>query len=192
MMRALPAWALLLSLAPAVLAAQSPVETPSLEERVRAGDLPPVAERIPEVPSVVRLDGDKTPGRHGGQLRVLMGKEKDIRQIVVYGYARLLCYTPELDLTPDLLRRVDVLENRSFTLHLRPGHRWSDGHPFTSEDFRYYWEDIAQNPELSRSGPPNALVVDGELPTVEYPYAYTVRYSWSRPNPYCLPALDAP
>ena len=192
MMRALPAWALLLSLAPAVLAAQSPVETPSLEERVRAGDLPPVAERIPEVPSVVRLDGDKTPGRHGGQLRVLMGKEKDIRQIVVYGYARLLCYTPELDLTPDLLRRVDVLENRSFTLHLRPGHRWSDGHPFTSEDFRYYWEDIAQNPELSRSGPPNALVVDGELPTVEYPDAYTVRYSWSRPNPYFLPALAAP
>ena len=33
-----------------------------------------------------------------------------------------------------------------FTFHLRAGHRWSDGAPFTTEDFRYWWEDIANNP----------------------------------------------
>jgi peptide/nickel transport system substrate-binding protein len=192
MKRALQALTLWLSLAPAAALAQAMIETPALEERVRAGELPPVEQRIPAVPSLVRLDGDKRPGMHGGQLRVLMGKEKDIRQIVVYGYARLLCYSPELELVADLLQRVDVVENRIFTLHLRPGHRWSDGHPFTSEDFRYYWEDIALNTELSKSGPPNELVVDGELPTVEFPNAHTVRYAWSRPNPYFLPALAAP
>lgn len=179
-----------LILAPA--AGQGLIETPSLEARVQAGELPPVDRRIPSQPSRISLSGDKSPGRHGGQLRMLMGKEKDIRQIVVYGYARLLCYSPELDLQPDLLQRVDIVENRIFTLHLRPGHRWSDGHPFTSEDFRYYWEDIATNPELSKSGPRNELVVEGELPRVEFPDAHTVRYSWSRPNPYFLPALAAP
>ena len=67
-----------------------------------------------------------------------MGKQKDVRQIVVYGYARLLAYTPEHELVPDILSSIDVREGREFTLRLRPGHRWSDGAPFTSEDFRYF------------------------------------------------------
>ena len=33
---------------------------------------------------------------------------------------------------------------------------------------------------------------DGELPTVEYPDKHTVRYSWSKPNPYFLTALAGP
>ena len=94
-----------------------------------------------------------------------------------------------LNLKPDILKRVDSVENRIFTLHLRKGHKWSDGHPFTSEDFRYYWEDIANNPELSKGGPNKLLIVDGELPSVEFPDEYTVRYSWSNPNPYFLSAL---
>ena len=56
-----------------------------------------------------------------------------------------------------------------FTLHLRPGHRWSDGQPFTAEDFRYYWEDVANNKELSPDRPAERLLVDGEAPKVEYP-----------------------
>ena len=164
-------------------------ETPSLAASVDAGELPPVVERIPEQFKVARLRNDQTPGEHGGQLRLLMGKQKDIRQIVIYGYARLVGYTPELDLEADILERYEAIENRIFTLHLRKGHKWSDGHPFTSEDFRYYWEDIALNPELSKGGPNKLLLVDGELPRVEYPDKYTVRYSWSNPNPYFLPAL---
>ena len=182
---------LCLFIAPAVTG-QEWIETPSLEALVRAGHIPPVEQRLPSEPSRVILQGDKEPGLHGGQMRMLMGKEKDIRQVVVYGYARLLCYSPEFDLQPDLLLRVENIDNRIFTLHLRPGHRWSDGHPFTSDDFRYYWEDIALNPELSKAGPPNELVVGGELPKVEFPDAHTVRYSWSSPNPYFLPALAAP
>jgi peptide/nickel transport system substrate-binding protein len=72
---------------------------------------------------------------------------------------------------------------------LRKGHKWSDGHPFTSEDFRYYWEDMANNPELSKGGPNKLLLVEGELPSVEFPDPNTVRYSWSNQNPYFLPAL---
>jgi peptide/nickel transport system substrate-binding protein len=164
-------------------------ETPSLLARVQSGELPPVEQRVPEQPAVVQLDGDSVPGKHGGQLRLLMGKQKDVRQMVIYGYARLVGYTPDLELEADILESFDVVDNRVFTLHLREGHRWSDGHPFTSEDFRYYWEDIASNPELSKSGPPLALLVDGQPPHVEYPDEYTVRYSWHAPNPYFLTAL---
>ena len=164
-------------------------ETPALQARVDDGSLPPVAERLPESYRSVLLAGERAPGEHGGQLRLLMGKQKDIRQIVIYGYARLVRYNRDLQLEADLLERIEVDRNRVFTLHLRKGHRWSDGHPFTAEDFRYYWEDIANNPELSRGGPPRELTVEGELPRVEYLDDYTVRYSWSRANPYFLPAL---
>lgn len=164
-------------------------ETPMLQAKVQSGELPPVAQRVPDDVQLVQLREDQSPGEHGGQLRLLMGKQKDIRQMVIYGYARLVGYTPELEIKPDLLKQIDVVEGRIFTLHLRKGHKWSDGHPFTSEDFRYYWEDIANNPELSKSGPPRTLVIDGELPRVEFPDAHTVRYSWNSPNPYFLTAL---
>lgn len=164
-------------------------ETPLFAQLVEVGLLPPVSERVPEQLQIVRLDGDKSAGEHGGQLRLLMGKQKDIRQITIYGYARLVGYTPDLELKADILESYEVFENRIFTLRLRRGHKWSDGHPFTSEDFRYYWEDIANNPELSIGGPPKILIIDGESPVVEYLDKYTVRYSWSKPNPYFLTAL---
>jgi len=165
------------------------VETPSLTAQVQSGELPPVAQRLPREPQMVKMRAHQTPGEHGGELRLLMGKQKDIRQIVVYGYARLVGYTSELELETDILESYEVFENRVFTLHLREGHKWSDGHPFTSEDFRYYWEDIANNPELSKGGPDKRFIIDGELPRVEFPDKYTVRYSWSNPNPYFLTAL---
>jgi len=167
-------------------------ETSMLQQKIDAGELPPIEQRIPDDVEVVNLGGDLVAGEQGGQMRLLMGKQKDIRQLVIYGYARLVGYTPELELQADILKSFEVVDNRVFTLHLRKGHKWSDGHPFTSEDFRYYWEDIANNPELSKGGPSRHLVVDGQLPHVEYPDDYTVRYSWALPNPYFLTALAGP
>ncbi len=191
MKRILTVLLLMAGLAPLITnaALQQLIEAPSLASAVQSGQLPLLRQRLPEIPRLIELVGDKAPGIHGGQLRVLMGKQKDIRQIVIYGYARLVGYSPDLKFEADILQSYEVFENRIFTLHLRKGHKWSDGHPFTAEDFRYYWEDIATNAELSKGGPNKLLVVDGELPRVEFPDQYTVRYSWSKPNPYFLPAL---
>jgi peptide/nickel transport system substrate-binding protein len=161
-------------------------ETPSLAAEVAQGALPPVTDRIPREPALAELE---TIGRPGGTLQMLMASPKDTRMMVVYGYARLVAYTPALALVPDMLEAVDVAEGRSFTLHLRAGHKWSDGKPFTSEDFRYWFEDVAQNPELTPSGLPMALLPNGEPPQFTVLDERTVRYSWSQPNPLFLPAL---
>ena len=165
------------------------IETEFLIDKVSSGELPPVIDRLPEQPKIVSFSGEFEAGQQGGQLRLLMGKQKDIRQITIYGYARLVGYTPDLSLEADILESVDIEEGRIFTLHIRKGHKWSDGHPFTSEDFRYYWEDIANDPDISKGGPNKKLSIDGELPVVEFIDELTVRYSWSQPNPFFLPAL---
>ena len=181
---------LLAALASAGAAGAPYVETPSLAEMVASGELPAVEHRLPARPSVVALTGDGlAPGRHGGELRLLMGRAKDVRLMVVYGYARLVGYDPDFRLAPDLLEDVEVEEGRVFTLRLRPGHRWSDGRAFTSEDFRYYWEDIATNATLAPFGPPRVYLVEGEPPRFEVLDEHTVRYTWPRPNPFFLPAL---
>ena len=119
------------------------IDSPALAGRVAAGKLPPIALRLPSEPRIVTV---KSPGQHGGTLRVVFGRSKDTRIIVVYGYARLATYDAAFDIQPDILSRIDVDQGRRFTLHLRKGHRWSDGHPFTAEDFRYWWDNIAPGP----------------------------------------------
>jgi peptide/nickel transport system substrate-binding protein len=168
-------------------------EPPSLAADIAANNLPPLAQRLPRTPLVVAVDrADWTTGRYGGELHMLMAKDRDIRMMVVYGYARLVGYDENLQLAPDILQSLDNVDNRVFTLHLRPGHRWSDGHPFTSEDFRYFWEDVANNKDLSPFGLPRALLADNHGPTFEVLDATTVRYTWNEPNPQFLAALAGP
>ncbi len=171
----------------------TPQETPFLAERVKAGKLPPIAERLPREPMVIdRFAGKDGAGRSGGELVTLMAIPREVRMMVVYGYARLVGFDDRRRLMPDLLQDVDIEEGRIFTLKLRAGHRWSDGKPFTTEDFRYFWEDVVNNAELSPSGPPLEMLVDGKPPKVEIIDETTIRYSWDKPNPYFLPAQARP
>ncbi|MDA0224819.1 MAG: ABC transporter substrate-binding protein [Proteobacteria bacterium] len=176
-------------LLPGAVQALTPIETPVLQEAVDTGKLPPVTERLPAVPRVITFEGPQQTGKHGGTINTLIGRARDVRYLVVYGYARLVGYSPRLELVPDILEAMEVREEREFTLRLRKGHRWSDGKPFTSEDFRYYWEDVANNKALSPTGPPRDLLVDGQAPKVEFPDPTTVRFTWHKANPDFLPRL---
>ncbi len=176
-----------------VVLANSEHESPFLIQAVQSGDLPPMSERLPENPRIMQTSKNGlTSGKYGGVLRMLMGKEKDIRRMVVFGYSRLVGFNLNLELTADILESYEIREGREFVFHLRKGHRWSDGQPFTSNDFRFYWEDVANNDDLFPFGPPKTFRVEGELPIVEYPDEWTVVYRWSRPNPHFLIELASP
>jgi len=90
--------AAVLLLALPAMAQQSP-SIPAVQEssfwaaEVQQGDLPPAAERIPLDPLVVDLEAKgRKLGIQGGTLRTLVTRSKDIRQMVIYGYARLVGY----------------------------------------------------------------------------------------------------
>jgi peptide/nickel transport system substrate-binding protein len=159
------------------------VDPPMLRLDVSQGKLPPLEKRLPLQPLVVQVEN---PGKHGGTLHSLIGRSRDTRMLAVYGYARLVGYDRNLAIVPDILENLEVQEGRIFTLRLRKGHRWSDGHPFTAEDFRYYWEDVASNKELSPAGPPKDLLVEGQQPKFEVLSETAVRYTWHKPNPHFL------
>lgn len=168
-------------------------ELDALASLVQEGKLPPLAERLPKTPRVINVAAmGRKPGRHGGTIRSLIGSAKDIRLMTIYGYARLVGYDEDLNLHADVLESYETEEDRVFTFHLREGHKWSDGTPLTAEDFRYCWEDVLQNEDLSPAGVPTAMVIDGEAPKFEVLDERTLRYSWSKPNPDFLQKLAAP
>jgi peptide/nickel transport system substrate-binding protein len=173
--------------------ARAQVEPPALVEAVRKGTLPPMAERLPKTPHITHTDEHgREPGQPGGEIRMLMSDQRDLRMMTLYGYTRLVHFNTRQELKPDLLQDVQVEDGRRFTLLLREGHRWSDGAPFTTEDFRYWWEDVANNKRLSPEGPPLAMYAGGKLPEVEILDQRRIRFTWSVPNPSFLPALAAP
>ena len=171
-------------------------EPPALADLVSSGALPPLEARLPDPPRR-DLPGrpDWQPGRYGGSLKTLDRGGRDARALVVFGYARLVAWQRGPDgiarLVPDILEAVEVEEGRIFTLRLRRGHRWSDGAPFTTEDFRFWWQNIANEPALSPAGPPAPLIVGDRPPLVEVLDETRIRFTWPRPNNRFLPALAA-
>src|SRR5260370_10952306 len=142
---------------------------------------------MPEQPrSLKRFAGGDGPGQPGGQLNMVVASARDTLLMTVYGYTRLIVYDDRFKLQPDILESYDVKEGREFTLKLRAGHKWSDGQPFTTEDFRFFWEDVANDKELSPPGPSVELLVDGQPPKVDLIDERTIRYTCDKPNPYFI------
>ncbi|MEP1587863.1 MAG: ABC transporter substrate-binding protein [Tateyamaria sp.] len=165
-------------------------ESPFWAAEVAKGDMDAAPERVPDVPYIVDLAAKgREFGTQGGTLRTMVTRSKDVRQMVVYGYARLVGYDENYKLRADVLRDYEVEEGRIFTLHLRPGHRWSDGAPFTSADFQYWWDHVAQNTELSPNGPPQVMRVGNDVGDMTFPDEHTVVVSFPRANPTFLQQL---
>lgn len=172
------------------LAGPSYVESGFWQDEVNAGNMPPISERLPDIPLIVDLAAKgRDFGIQGGTLNTMVTRSKDIRQMVVYGYARLVGYDENYQLQPDILLSYENEGNRRYTLRLRPGHHWSNGDPFTSADFEYWWKDVANNPLLNPAGPPDFLYSEGQLPQVSFPDETTVIYEWDSPNPQFLQNL---
>src|SRR6187399_3609752 len=126
------------------------LEPDFLRADVEAGKLPKVIARLPKVPRVINVTAmGGLPGHHGGTIRTIIGSQKDIRLMTIYGYSRLVGYSEKLEFEADILESFEISEERIFTFKLRDGHKWSDGTPLSTEDFRYCWEDVINNEDLS-------------------------------------------
>jgi peptide/nickel transport system substrate-binding protein len=134
-------------------AADRDIEPEFLRDWLRAGRIPAMVERLPTHPRIINMkEMGMQPGVYGGTVRTIIGSAKDIRYMTVYGYSRLVGYDTRLQFQPDILMGFTSENDAVFTFYLREGHRWSDGSPFTADDFRYWWEDVILNKDLTPGG----------------------------------------
>src|ERR1700761_6828002 len=87
-------------------------ETPSLMDRVKSGALPPVDKRVPQQPRIIdHFSGPDGPGKHGGQLNMLVSATRDTRLMTIYSYTRLIVYDDKFKLHPDILESYEVKDS---------------------------------------------------------------------------------
>ncbi len=160
-------------------------EAPMLAEMVAAGELPPVEERLPTNPKVIPVIDEI--GTYGGTL--LFADTNDrldeglrIRHTGLFRYN----FTAS-EYQADLAESWEWSdENRTLTITLREGLKWSDGAPFTTEDFRWHWEDVLNDPDVSPTGPGGFWSPGGELATFEIIDDYTFSYTFAIPYPIAM------
>ncbi len=160
-------------------------EAPMLAERVADGDLPAVEERLPKNPFVV--EPIEEIGRYGGTIRVAAGGDAHDMANVMTSFNSWLLPSPEIDeLIPHLAEDVVASDDmKTFTFYLREGTKWSDGHPYTTDDVLFWYEDVLQNEDL----PPvisSHWRPGGELMELEVIDDYTFEISLAKSQPYFL------
>ena len=124
-------------------------EAPQLTELVKAGKLPPVERRVPEEPLV--LKPVKEIGRYGGTWRRGFTGPGDVENgNRINASDKLLFWNfAGTEIVPSVAKDWKLAEDgKSFTLTLRKGMKWSDGAPFTADDFVFWFEDLYGNKEL--------------------------------------------
>lgn len=157
-------------------------EAPGLAAKVEAGELPPLADRLPAAPLVVQ-PVERT-GTYGGTWgSVVLGPSDTVWIQNTIGYEGLLRWNLEWTGTvPNVAESVEAsADAREFTIALRQGIRWSDGEPLTADDLVFAFEDVLMNPELSPVT--SSWLVSGEEPaTLEKIDDFTVRLRYAEPN----------
>ncbi len=163
---------------------KSLAEAPQLAEQVKAGKLPPVAERVGQDPLVIKPVHEV--GKYGGTMRrafIGPGDYMNANRFAA-GPDSLLYFDYRWEkVVPNMARGFEVRDGgRVFVLSLRRGMRWSDGEPFTADDILFWHDDLYGNRQLVPSPHAN-MMSNGKPGTVEKLDQYTVRFAFAEPNP---------
>lgn len=162
------------------LQAQEYHEAPGLTEKVTAGLLPAVEERLPDQPEVVAPLTEV--GGYGGAIRFGLRGSSDHNHILrLVGPQGLVRWNPEFtDVVPNLAESYEVNEDATeFTFNLRSGLKWSDGEPFTADDVLFNVNDLILNSDFAPTPP--RYTAGGEPFAAEKVDDQTVRFTFSAP-----------
>ena len=166
-------------------------EAPGLKQLTQAGLLPPVEQRIPKQPMVIAT---QEIGRYGGDYRGYLTSPDNGWTMQLTNKTGMLRYSTDGNvIIPHVARKWDVSEDgKVYTFWLREGMKWSDGAPFTADDFMFQYSDIILDDRLTIPTEKRGGALLGEIAKVN---DYTITMSFDQPNylfPQTLTQLDTP
>ncbi|MAF12252.1 hypothetical protein CMK11_17540 [Candidatus Poribacteria bacterium] len=157
-------------------------EAPMLLSRVSAGQLPPVAERLPSDPLMVTPPHQNGP--YGGTWTRFATGPQDVGIVEArFAYDGLVRWDAMArEAIPNLAVSWEVADGgRTYTFRLREGVRWSDGSPFTTDDVVFWYEDVIGNEELTPVVPRD-FKRGGATMRLETPDDHTLTFRFAQPN----------
>jgi peptide/nickel transport system substrate-binding protein len=158
-------------------------EAPMLAELVKAGKLPPVEQRVPDEPLVIKPL--ESIGKYGGTWRRAFtgpGDNENGNRINSSDKMIFWDYTGT-KLMPSVAKKWEVSDGgRTTTLFFRKGHKWSDGQPFGADDVVFWFEEMYGNKELTPTGS-FEMSINGKPGTVKKVDDQTVQFVFPDPYP---------
>ena len=147
------------------------VEPAFLADRVKAGKLPPIEQRLPKEPFVigpgVLIQEEYMKwenGEPGGDLNVAATFPSGL---VYIGFGATILRSPSQTTQASLPNVVSEFTHSDdytmFHFKIRDGLKWSDGEPVTTEDVRFAFEDMYGNPDVQKPFP-TELYTQGQSP----------------------------
>jgi peptide/nickel transport system substrate-binding protein len=146
-------------------------------------DLPALADRMPSEPLVV-VPYDAV-GNYGGTLDALSNAtEAGTSDFMSTRHVNLVRYSDDLaTIVPNVAKGWEWnADYTQLTFFLRAGHKWSDGQPFTSADVKFWYDNLALDPNINEK-PKDYVTVGGERMTVDTPDETTVVFNLPAPKP---------
>jgi peptide/nickel transport system substrate-binding protein len=157
-------------------------EVPMLAELVKAGELPSADQRLPADLMVIRPVEEI--GEYGGTWHAVHGGPDMGELKMIFGYdTPVRCNMDYTEYIPNLARETKISEDgKTFTIYFRRGLKWSDGQPFTTEDLKFWWEDLALNEEYEVITRPWWGYKGGKPMEVEFIDDYTMVFHLAEPD----------
>ena len=173
------------SLANCTLSFSANPDSAALNARIRGNPALPsdLANRIPSEP-LVYAPYDAI-GKYGGTLDVLSNAtEAGTSDFLSVRHVNLVRYSDDLQtVVPNIAKGWEWNDDfTQLTFFLRKGHRWSDGAPFTAEDVKFWYDELALDPKIMEK-PKDYVLVGGEPMTVDVIDPQTVRFNLPAPKP---------
>ena len=173
------------SLANCTLSFSANPDSAALNARIRGNPALPsdLANRLPSEP-LVYAPYDAI-GKYGGTLDVLSNAtEAGTSDFLSVRHVNLVRYSDDLQtVVPNIAKGWEWNDDfTQLTFFLRKGHRWSDGAPFTADDVKFWYDELALDPKIMEK-PKDYVLVGGEPMTVDVIDPQTVRFNLPAPKP---------
>jgi peptide/nickel transport system substrate-binding protein len=172
---------------------------------VRQGALPPVEQRLPQTPQVIKTsfmaDG---AGQYGGVFTNVFAAPCDGWNFVSgtsvgwFGieamYVTCLLSSGPAYLRNDKNEPFPNLatdwawssDGKTLTMNLIRGAKWSDGDPFDADDIMFTWEDNILDTNVPSWSVPGTWTIDGKISQLEKVNQYQIKWTFAEPYPMYL------